>query len=906
MCRRTFLQWISCFLASGCWLAAGAWAFAQRGGEAIPGRPFGVAHLEVPLPPAAELDFVRANAFELFEKNGRVFYPVLETGKFGQIVSDVLGDGSRQPPSRLKISFLFTGEAPLELTILTPQPRDVIVTPAPPRRPRDYEKSLTKWWKAYHAVARAQRRDGDYPPLVQAYLTSMLSGRLGLRPPLLTRLQQPDQSELKQAINLLLGTEELRYAVMRETMNGGGGLGEAATIPVPPEVAWQPLALPADGPQVAVEPIAWHVPEECFYIRFGSFTNYLWFDHLKDDYGGDIGRMVTLRGHNARVDEKVQRQLALKQTALAEVMGPQVISDVALIGRDLYMREGPALGMLFEASNTELLKANLAGDRQEALRSAEADGATLETVSIAGHDVSFLSTPDHRLRSFHAIDGNYHLVTTSRAIVQRFYAAGAGQGSLGASPEFQHARWEMPLEREDTIFAYFSSAFFRALLSPQYQIELSRRLRSVTDMELVQLAQLAALAESRPHATVDELIAGGFLPRGFGRRAGGGPPLVTDHGFFDPLRGARGTFLPIPDMPLTAITRTEAALFHRAAHFLQTQWPQMDPLMVGIKRFALEPERHERIVIDANVSPFAEEKYGWLLSMVGPSTDVQIQSDPADVITAQMSLQGGLLWPGIPAHHLFLGVQDIEPPPEPIPDGFLKTLKLLQTTPGYLGAWPQLGLLDLFPFLTPQPDVFGFSPLPFGLWRWQGGGFSVLSFHHNVLAEAANHLQPVPNDNPAQIRIRVSDLAHSRLANWISYMNYGRAHQASLGNVRLLNTLSQQLRIALPESMALANTLLDTQLVCALGGTYEFVEDARGVRQWRSTAWPAPDVAPPDEYTAPLLEWFRGASVDLTKRGDRMFLHAEIDMLRKEREPALKLPLFDLFGGKQDAEEPNN
>ena len=904
MKKRTAVRWILGLSVIAAWQTGEGTALAQRRVEAIPGRPFGVAHLEVPLSPNADPSLIASGAFELIERDGRVFYPVLETGNFEQILSDVLGDGSRRPPSKLNVAFLFSGDAPLELTVFAPDARQVTVTPTPPRRPRDHQRVLTKWWRGYHAAARKQQQIGDYRPLVQTYLTSMLSGRLGLRPPLLTRLQQPDQSELQQTIELLLGTEQLREAVMRETMRGVG-LGEAASIAVPPEVGWQPLNLPPNGEPVKIEPIALRVPEECFYVRFGSFTDYLWFDRLKDDYAGDLGSMITLRGHNSRVDEKVQRQLALKQSALAEVMGPQVISDVALIGRDLYMQEGPALGIVFQAVNTQLLTVNFTTDRQEALRNAEADGATMETVSIAGHDVSFLSTPDNRLRSFYAVDGDYHLVTTSRAIVERFFEAASGAGSLGASTEFQHARREMPMEREDTVFAYFSSAFFRGLLSPQYQIELQRRLQSVTDMELVQLAQLAAAAERRPHEPISELIAGGFLPRGFGQRPGGGPPLTAEHGFVDPQRGARGTFLPIPDVPLTTMTPTEARLVNKTASFLQARWPQMDPLMVGIKRFALEEERLERVVIDANVSPFVEEKYGWIMSIVGPSTDVQIQSDPNDVITAQTSLQGGLLWPSIPAHHLFLGVQDVAPPIERIPGGVLQTLKLLQTTPGYLGAWPQLGLLDLFPFLTPQPDVFGFSSLPLGLWRWQGDGFSVLSFHQNVLAEAADHLQTVPSDNPAQIRIRVSDLAHSQLADWITYMNFRRALQASVGNVRLLNTLSQQLRIDPPEALTLANGLLDTELTCTLGGNYEYAERTDGLRQWRSTAWTEGQEAWPAEYTAPLLEWFRGASVDLTKFSDQLFLHAEIDMLRKEREPAIKLPLFDLFGGKKDAAEPD-
>src|SRR5690606_4678939 len=341
--------------------------------------------------------------------------------------------------------------------------------------------------------------------------------------------------------------------------------------------------------------------------------------------------------------------------------------------------------------------------------------------------------------------------TTSRAMVESFFAAASGEGSLGASEEFQHARLRMPLEREDTIFVYLSSMFFRSLLSPQYQIELLRRLQSVTDMELVHLAKLAAAGEGEPNETVEELIAGGFLPSQFGERGEQERPLATDGGFVDPRRGLRGYFTPIPDMPLTAITPTEAELYERGARFLASHWTQLDPLLLGVKRYALEQERMERIAIDANVSPIAEEKYGWVLSMLGPPVDVQIQSDPSDVLTMQMSLQGGLLWPGIPAHQVFLGIQDLEPPMDPVPGGLLRTLRILQTTPGYLGAWPQMGLLVRLPFLSQPPDAFGFSQLARGLWRWRGREFSVLSIHRGVLAEAAEFLDAVPTQNPAQI-----------------------------------------------------------------------------------------------------------------------------------------------------------
>ena len=82
--------------------------------------------------------------------------------------------------------------------------------------------------------------------------------------------------------------------------------------------------------------------------------------------------------------------------------------------------KAPRSGMLFQASNTKILNNDLSQQRQRALDRAKANGATAQTLKIAGREVSFFSTPDNRLRSFHAVDGDFHLVTTSRAMVERF------------------------------------------------------------------------------------------------------------------------------------------------------------------------------------------------------------------------------------------------------------------------------------------------------------------------------------------------------------------------------------------------------------------------------------------------------------------------------------------------------
>ncbi len=879
--------------------------------EAYPGRPFGIGRIGLPLAAGEARLALESGGFAIQERNGRALYPVFVEGRVLKLLGEILGGDDTTTPARIEVLFLFTGDAPLDVTLYTPTARQVTITPRLERNPRFAKRLLMRWWREYHATVRNRLNEADYPPLVETYLTSMLSRRLGLEPPRLSRVEEPAREEPGKTLQLLMGLESLHMATLRKASLGQLPIDEVANIPAPADIQWTPLPSTVEESDVEIEPIAMRVPRECFYIRFGNFPNYLWLERFLKEYAGDQGGMITLRGHDAQLGQRVQDQIVLHQSALSEVMGPAVISDVALIGRDIYLRDGAAVGMLFQARNP-LLGVDLKEQRIEILAAEKDNGATMETVQVAGRDVSFLSTPDNRIRSFYVVDGDYHLVTTSRAVVKRFLEVGQanGAGSLGASPEFQNARTIMPTAREDTIFVYFSSAFFQGLVSPQYQIELNRRLRAVTEMELLEMARWAARVEGKPADTTDDLIRGDLLPAGFGRRPDNSRPIVTDGKMLDSLRGARGTFTPIPDVPLEFVTQSEASQLATQAAFYRDRWRSMDPLMVGIKRYALEGERMERIAIDAHVSPFSEGKYGWITSLLGPPTKVRIRPAPGDIITAQAVVEGGLLSSLTPPHHLFVGIQDNEPLASMGMGGILQTLTTLQTTPGYLGAWPKSGFLDLLPLDLGggPPDAHGYSQLLFGLWRRQWDVFSVLSFDPHLLAHVSPHLIPEEAETEAQIRMRVGDLSKAQLQTWVNSLIHARSYQASLGNAKLLHALSQQLGVPRDQARTLTERLLDAKLVCTLGGEYRLDQQSGRVALWQSSRWP--DLATgalPTEYKAPLLDWFRGMESEVTMYEDRVVMHAVLDMQRRPSEKKVQLPFFnlDIFGGGKKKTSPN-
>jgi hypothetical protein len=904
-------------------LALNAWGQRTPTFELAPGEPFGVGRLV--LSGDAELaESLETNNLSIEERDGRILYPAFTTGKFRKLLGELLGGDTPLDPT-LHVMFLYRGSEPLQVTVRTPEPRRYTLEdrPAPPRV---RERLMLQWWREYNAVATQQTQESDYPPIAQTYLTAMLSRRTGLplpaaSTPLIAAPQSSDSfaSEAKESIDLLLGVESLRLATIRDAMLRPSPDAGPANQPLPPPIQWGPAPALEFDPTATLEPLSQRVPEDWFYIRFGRLANQTWLDKLTAEHGGDLGRMITLRGLKDDSNLRIETQLALPppKNALEEVVGDAMIADCAMVGRDIYLEDGAAVGMLFQV-RSPLFVNNLRTHRREVVELEKDRGATLEEVTIADKKVSLLSTPDHRLRSFMVVDGDFLLVTTSQSMVEQFYAVAKGPGSLAQSAEFRQARTLFPVTREDTIFAYFSSAFFRGLLSPQYQIEVARRLRVATDLQIAQLAALAANAEGLAGAPASELERDGLLPTKFGTRADGGRWQESEGRQIDSVRGAIGVFLPVPDVPIRGVTRAEADRCARRAAFYESRWKQMDPLIIAVKRHLGENDR-ERIEVNARLALLDESKYGGWLSLLGPPSRERVVSQGGEPIFIQAHLRGGLIAPRVPPHHMVLGIYDAAPLTNVQGGGFFQTLQALRTTPGYLVAWPKPGFLDLLPFNLggTAPDAQGFSRLPLGVWRRQWEDYSAVAFDTGLLGTLPQNIQVTEDEHEAQIRVHVADLSEAKLAGWVNNLSYERARQSSVGNVKLLHLLHQQLGVPYEEARETAEQLLNAQLVCPLDGEYELTQRDNGALAWQSSAWPnARGAAAPDDYESPILSWFRGLDARLAKHPDHIMIHAEIQLQRQptaapanegESGEGQAKPFFNfnIFGGSKPDAKPD-
>ncbi|GAB4130582.1 MAG: hypothetical protein Kow0040_08650 [Thermogutta sp.] len=832
--------------------------------EAFAGRPFGVGRLTIPAVPEMMPEPLGLDGILLEESAGRVYYPAVETpslvgGFFADLVNAV---------PRVTIYFLFTGEEPLELTIAGRQRLGLTVAPQPD--PRGYNRLLRAWWKQYTAEPGLLEPKSDYPPMAANYLKLMLAQRFGLPMPPLSGKSWEEW--FRTQLGPALSTEPLRTAMMRSRFASSEAFAGPADSPLPEPWPDEAPGLSPPAESIEIEPLARHVPAESFYCRFGSFSNFLWLQDTLQKWGGDFQNLVALRSLNYEIRRRMEQQLVIRQSALARLLGETVVADVAIVGFDLYFQEGASFGLLFQARNSALFATDILQQRRERLKQGD---VREETLTIAGKPVSYLHSSDGTVRSYYAADGDFHLVTSSRTLAERFLEAGQGVRPLADNPEFRFARGLFPVSRQDTAFVYMSRDFLRKLTGPEYRIETQRRVQALADMDLLELALLAAAGEGLDVRDPAELAELGFLPPSFGPRSDGGRAVLENGVVVDSLRGHRGAFVPIADMPVTSVSAYETQMYRGFLEHYATQWRRLDPITAAVRRESVDKTR-DRILIDARIMPLAKDNFDRLMQSLGPADRLRHAAIPGNIGQFEVVLNRG---------RIFGGLADIVPPIEVRDGRIVPTGRLRDVMIGYIGQTGEPGTLaKLNRTFSSRPDPYGFSRGLFGLWRREMEGMSVYSFQYEVLAAVTPQLRWEETDREAQIRLSLGDPSAAQITPLLNSYIYWRTKQTSLGNLRLLRDFQQQLHVPAEDCKTAAELLLDVKLQCPLQGEYVLQTDEGGTPRWTSTAF-APEserrflaTTPPPGFLAPPLNWLRGLEVEALVAPDGVTAHVEVLM----------------------------
>jgi len=847
--------------------------------EAFVGQPFGVASVTIDVLRGEPLLPLSDERFTLLEANGRALYPVLKQQPVRKLLRGLLG---KEAPRKVTLYYLFLGELPFDLSPFTPHEQGVHVKPL--RDATGHRRLLLEWWQQYTKRYEGLLKDRAYPPVAENFLIASLSRRLDLPMPKPRRGLFNRNEGQEDALSYLFVNEAHRLRIDREMLREEP-LEQSKQVALPEPIAWPQQDSNNNSDEekledVRVEPLASHVPAECFYLRFGNFTNYLWFRDLNKKWQGDLGNMILRRGIKRGAGDRIQQQLSLRENALAKILGPQVITDAAIIGLDPYIEQGAAIGILFQAKNEVLLAADMMRQRREAL--TKFDEAKEQTIEVGDQSVSLISTPDGQVRSYYVKHDGFHLVTTSRTLVERFLQAGQGDRSLASLPSFRRFRQQFPLERNDTIVAFVSEEFWKNLCSPHYFVENLRRLRSSRESLLLELAGYAAQCEGVAGQSAEELITADILPSRFATRIDGSELQAIEGGYLDSLRGARGYFVPISDMPSNDVTVKEAANFQHFKEVLQKGLGELPPLSAAVHRAPGEAGALETISVDIYVQGSLRQKLGTVGALVGGPAKLRLQPVDGDLLAVEVVIDSPTPLGGDHTeHHLFGALRDFRSPLVVRSGAIHPGTGPAELVRGYLGAWPKPGLLTL---LTGAEEAKGAEPQPIGpnMWQAKQEDFLLLSFKPEVIEQVLPQLALQPAERTGQLWVRLEDLTGTQMAENVNALGYMRTRETSVAGSRMMNSLANQLHLPRDQCREIAERLVDGTFVCPLGGKYQLYAPERGLETWISSALSEQNRfmlnEVPEDYRLPMLNWFRGLTGDLRLDEQALRVHLEIKM----------------------------
>jgi hypothetical protein len=404
-------------------------------------------------------------------------------------------------------------------------------------------------------------------------------------------------------------------------------------------------------------------------------------------------------------------------------------------------------------------------------------------------------------------------------------------------------------------------------------------MQALADIELVQLARLAGEAEGKPGATPQELREGGLLPRDFGLRPDGSQTVVEGDDVYDSLRGRHGWFVPVPDIDVDRVTAAEADAYREFAEHYRNKWERLDPIVLAVKRTPVEAGR-DRLVIDASMTPLAKRKYSRLREILEEPQSKRLAAVEGDLAAIEMVF---------PSTRRFAGLHDCGTTARNPAAGLIFGGRLLELLVGYVGTTGEIGFLG---FLDDQiqglSDPSGYAGREGGLWRRTVGEFTVFSFYRDVLEEVTPQLGYVEAERPAQIWLRVGDISNAQLTPLLNKLGYRKSRETSLGNLRLMHALHQQLRVPVTDCKDVAEGLLNARLICPLGGQYTCRPTDGIARSWTSTALEGSLGRPrraevPEGYQSPVVSWLRALEADVRLDEDALSLHAELEMQVPDR-----------------------
>ena len=249
------------------------------------------------------------------------------------------------------------------------------------------------------------------------------------------------------------------------------------------------------GEKPLLDPISSILPHDQHALIFPSYSSMLEVMDQANERGTPFLRVSEDRAESARSKEKYSEQLCLPSDELSRILGPKLISSVAITGSDPFIRTGTCFTVIFEAKQKQSLLSALALRRMEAHKKNDDSGMVSGKIPQSKtSNYQGLTTKDRSIRSFVSSFDNFVVVTNSiDQLTQIAKVFEQKNKSLKSLEEYHFFRQRYPItpESSEDAFLIITDSTIRRWCGPEWRIGASRRTRAAAA-----IAELQARKES--------------------------------------------------------------------------------------------------------------------------------------------------------------------------------------------------------------------------------------------------------------------------------------------------------------------------------------------------------------------------------------------------------------------------
>ncbi len=391
----------------------------------------------------------------------------------------------------------------------------------------------------------------------------------------------------------------------------------------PPQLTshpWADLAraLPARPPE---EPLAKATPAEFYFLRARGLGRLLDIVDAVESWGEPAANALDGRTEDRGTFERYETELGLVRTDATRMFGPQLVTDLAVVGSDPYIHEGTDVTLLLHVTDAAIFATAIAG---LASASSANHGAVTETqFDHEGVTVIVRRSADGRLRQHWASVGDLELVSNSAGAIERVISTIHGHHPrLSDEPDFLYML-ARDAEAPDDVLAYLGDRFVATVVGPQQKIAEARRQLALADLSRPGYAALLyGWIEGHAPASLAELVGSKLLDASELRHPGGGAidwrPRTGAHSTW----GSPAALEPLIDLPkVTLVTEPEERGYESFAQSYESLWSdKIDPMAFRIRDEKIAGRT--KLTADLRVLPLLRREYRDVLSVAGTAKTV--------------------------------------------------------------------------------------------------------------------------------------------------------------------------------------------------------------------------------------------------------------------------------------------